>query len=241
MPMKMFTVLFLMLLAAAPAAADEAIAERLTQRLGELLPDNPVTSVRPAGVGGLYEVMLGTEVLYMTGDGRYLLRGDLMDLDARRNISEERRAEARVDSFKGVPAEQLIEFAPPNPRHVVYVFTDVDCTYCRRLHAEVEQLNARGVAVRYLAYPRAGPGSPTYRRTESVWCAPDRRQAMTDAKAGKPVPERSCDSPVQAQYDLGRTMGVEGTPTIILSNGRVVGGYVPADTLVRYVELGSQQ
>ena len=99
---------------------------------------------------------LGPEIVYMSKDGRFLFSGNLMDLKERRNLSEERRARARIQALEGVGVDHMIEFAPQDPKHVVYVFTDVDCTYCQRMHKEVQQLNAAGVAVRYLAFSACG-------------------------------------------------------------------------------------
>jgi len=223
--------------AAWPALADEALARRFSESLSTVLPEAQVTSVRETAVAGLYEVALGPKILYMSADGRYVFSGDLMDLQERRNLSDERRAEARVAGLR--EAAGAIEFAPPAPRHVIYVFTDIDCSYCRRLHQEVPELNAAGIAVRYLAFPRAGLDSDSYHKAVSVWCAADRRQALTDAKAGKAIPEARCDAPVQAQFRLGEAFGVRGTPAIYLENGDEIGGYVPAPRLIQILEGGS--
>jgi thiol:disulfide interchange protein DsbC len=130
----------------------------------------------------------------------------------------------------------MIVFSPASPKHTITVFTDIDCTYCRRLHNEVKQLNDLGVKVRYMAFPRAGAGSEPFSKAVSVWCAEDRQQAITDAKAGQPVPTKNCANPVQAQYEVGQTIGVRGTPAIILENGRMLPGYVPAPELVQQLD-----
>lgn len=227
--------------AATAATADEqALEQRFAERLKGVLPEVNITSVKPAPVPGLYEVMLGGQVLYMTEDGRHVVRGDVYDLDAQRNVTEDRRAEARLDAFAALGTESMIEFAPPGkPKHVVYVFTDVDCGYCRKMHSEIDQLTSAGVAVRYLAYPRAGIGSEAYDSMVSAWCAGDRQQALTDIKAGKPIPPATCDNPIDEHFRLGNVLGVQGTPTIILESGKELGGYAPAPQLIEILEAGS--
>lgn len=230
--------LLLTTFACTAAGVDKAVQEKIRQGLAGSLPNGKLDSIVASAIPGLYEVTVGPRVLYVSADGRYVLNGDLMDLKERRNLSEERRAQARVEAFSKVGRDQMIEFGPENPAHVLYVFTDIDCGYCRRLHAEVGELNEAGIAVRYLAFPRAGIGSESYDKFVSVWCSADRQQALTDAKAGKDISDASCDNPIAAHFALGEQMGVRGTPTIVLEDGEELGGYVPADQLKRILGGG---
>ncbi len=213
----------------------------LADRITKALPGIEVGAVTRSPVEGLYEVALEGDVVYISADGRYVLKGDLLDLDSKRNLSAEHRGQARLKALKAVPPDTLIEFAPKDIRHVLYVYTDVDCGYCRKFHQQVGDLNKAGIAVRYLAFPRAGLGTESFKKSVSVWCAKDRQQALTDAKAGKPVTPATCDNPVQSHYELGQRMGVQGTPTLITDTGEELGGYVPAQKLVQYFkdEAGS--
>ncbi len=226
---------------AAPGFAESLSEQDLSERVGKALPGIKVDSVTRSPVEGLYEVALEGDVVYISADGRYVLKGDLLELDSRRNLSAEHRGQARLQALKAVPPETMIEFAPADTRHVLYVYTDVDCGYCRKFHQEVGDLNKAGIAVRYLAFPRAGVGSESFKKSVSVWCAKDRQQALTDAKGGKPVAPTSCDNPVKRHYDLGQRMGVQGTPTLITDTGEELGGYVPAPKLVQFFkgETGS--
>ena len=230
---KILTPFLFTLLCASVAPADTARAERLRQAIAEVFPDVEVTRIEPSPVAGLYKVMLGTELLYLSEDGRYLLQGDLIDLGARVNLSEQERAAVRKQVLADVPASETIDFVPDAAQHTVYVFTDITCGYCRRFHLDVAELNERGVAVRYLAFPRAGPDSEAFADMESVWCATDANAAMTEAKRGDPIAPAQCDNPVQRQYELGLAVGVRGTPAIYLENGEELPGYVPPDTLLQ--------
>ncbi len=212
--------------------AKDIETEKISTLLKGIFPDAEITRIRKSPVSGLYEVMLGSEMMYVTENGRYLLRGDLFDIAQRRNLSEEQRSKTRSEILKKIPVSEMIEFKPNDVKHVVYVFTDIDCGYCRRLHRDVPALNNQGVAVRYLAFPRSGPGSMTFKHMESVWCATDRHQALSDAKFGKGVKPINCNNPVSSQYTLGKTLGVRGTPAIYLENGREIPGYMPPNKLL---------
>ena len=216
------------------SAAAPLTEKDLANRVGNALPGIEVGAITRSPVDGLYEVALEGDVVYISADGRYVLKGDLLELDSRRNLSAEHRGQVRLKALKAVPPETMIEFAPEDTRHVLYVYTDVDCGYCRKFHQQVGELNQAGIAVRYLAFPRAGVGSESFTKTISVWCAKDRQQALTDAKAGKPVSPATCDNPVKRQYELGQRMGVQGTPTVITDTGEELGGYVPAQQLVQF-------
>jgi thiol:disulfide interchange protein DsbC len=217
----------------AASAADEAA---LRAKLRAAIPDMEVTRIRESKIPGVFEVMFGTEVLYVSGDGRYLIQGDLLDLSERRNLSEETRSVARVTLLDKIPPEETIEFAPPRVEHTVYVFTDVSCGFCRRLHRDMPQLNRLGIAVRYLAFPRNGEDSQAFHDMESVWCAADRKTAITEAKLGHGVKEASCRNPVEKQYLLGQSLGVRGTPAIFRADGRLLSGYMPPEELLEALE-----
>jgi thiol:disulfide interchange protein DsbC len=214
-------------------AADANLEARFNERLHGVLPDVEVTDVREGPVAGLYEVELGADILYMSADGRYVVRGDVYDLDERVNITDQRRSAARAAVFKALAPGQTVDFVPANAKHTLFVYTDVDCTYCRRLHSEIQELMAGGIGVRYLAFPRAGLNSDGYRKSVNVWCANDPRQAMTQAKSGQTVADAECDNPVADQFELGKQMGVRGTPAVYSEDGQELGGYIPAGELIR--------
>jgi thiol:disulfide interchange protein DsbC len=186
-------------------------------------------SVRPAQVPGLYEVSIGGDTAYVSADGKYLIAGDLYEVDSRRNLTEANRMTARTKLLSKLDERDMIVFAPSTPaKHTITVFTDVECGYCRKLHGQIDELNKLGIRVRYVAYPRAGPGTDDWRKMEAVWCAKDRKQAITQAKLGQQVKSPNCGAtPVAKQYELGEQFAVRGTPAIFTSNGDYIGGYLP--------------
>lgn len=211
--------------------AGEDDIQRIKSTLSGLLPDTQPDAITESPVPGLYEVVFGPQIFYVSADGQFLFQGDLFDIKKNVNLTEEKRNAGRLAALNGVGEERMIIFAPKQPKHTITVFTDIDCGYCRKLHSEMDAFNNHGIAVRYLLYPRAGVDSQSYEKAVSVWCADDRHKALTDAKAGKDIPKKTCDNPVRDHMELGRTVGVRGTPTIILSDGRKLPGYIPADRL----------
>ena len=183
-------------------------------------------------VEGWYTVRSGAIVAYISGDGRYLLQGDLIDLEEQVNLSEATRNTARVDMLANVADDELIIFAPENPRHTVSVFTDIDCTYCRRLHSQIDEYMAEGIEVRYFLYPRSGPNTPSWAKAEEVWCADDQNDALTLAKLDQKFNSANCDASVlNTHYKLGQDVGLRGTPAIVLEDGTLLSGYLPPEQL----------
>ncbi len=199
----------------------------------------PVEAVRPSVVAGLYEVAHGGEVLYVTGDGRYAFTGDLFETEKGKNLTELRRSEARLAALKGVSDDDAIIFSPKTPRYTITVFTDVDCQFCRKLHSEIAEYNRLGVRVRYMFYPRSGPGTDSWRKAEVVWCSSNRQDALTRAKQGAEVEGKVCkNTPVARSYALGQELGIRGTPGIFTDRGEYLPGYYPpAQLLEKLKEL----
>jgi thiol:disulfide interchange protein DsbC len=215
--------------------ADDNI-EKLKQSLQKRMSEISITELKPAPIPGLYEMVFGTRVAYVSADGRYMIMGDLIDLDSRSNLTAKRRGALVLKSIDDLGEANMIILGPANPKRTLTVFTDVDCPYCARLHQEVPKLTQAGVKVRYLLYPRAGKGSETYRRSVAVWCAADRAKAFGIATSGGKLEMKSCSNPVDENIRLGKEVDVEGTPTIVLDDGRVLPGYAPAADLL--VALG---
>jgi thiol:disulfide interchange protein DsbC len=222
--------------AATPAAVDKSVRAALAA----LLPDATPTYIKPAPVAGFSEVGIDGRVFYLSNDGRYLFQGALVDVGRRENLTLLAEAGLRKTALAAVGRERRIVFAAAQPRHTVTVFTDIDCGYCRKLHDQIAEYNRLGISIEYLFYPREGIGSESFEKAVSVWCAPDRRLALTAAKAGQPLPRGTCSNPVTMDYDLGRRIGLDGTPAIYNANGRQIGGYVaPAEMLARLDELAA--
>ena len=210
-----------------PVQAAGDVPPALSARLQVLAPGMVPDHVVETSLSGMYEVRYGSIIVYLSGDGRFMLRGDLIDLDAGRNVTEAARRAVRAEAIGELGEAGMIVFAPESPKHIITVFTDVDCPYCARMHRQMADYNRLGIAIRYTAFPRAGDGSPTWEKMVSVWCADDQQGAMTDAKAGVAVAPASCENPVGEHYQTGQEIGVSGTPAIVLESGDLIPGYVP--------------
>ena len=202
--------------------------------LAKKLPDNvKPEELAATPIPGIYELTRGSEVGYVSSDGRYFFSGELHDLHTRANITESRKSETRRKKLAGVSEKDMIIYGPASAAHTITVFTDIDCSYCRRLHNDVAQLNQLGIRVRYLFYPRSGPGTDSWSKAESVWCASDRKEALDRAMRGQPVPAGKCDaSAVRRHFELGDAIGVDGTPGIFTKAGAYQPGYLPPQQML---------
>jgi thiol:disulfide interchange protein DsbC len=218
----------------AAAAPDASVQETLAARF----PGVEAENVRPTPVPGLWEVAVGAQVVYLSEDGRFLLRGELIDLMTSESLTDSRRAELVGQMTAKLDESRMVVFSPEKPRHTITVLTDIDCGYCRRFHREIDEYNQRGIKVRYLFYPLAGPGSPSWAKADAVWCSADRQDAMTRAKAGEEIkPKLPCENtPVTEHYQLAGQLGATGTPALLLSDGTLVPGYVPPDQLAAWLD-----
>lgn len=212
----------------------------IKQRLAKLAPQEQPDSIKPTAVQGLYEVMYGSEIFYLSADGRYVLQGTLLDLETNKNLTDFARTGIRKKLLKDLDESKMIVFSPKKPRHTLTVFTDIDCGYCRKLHAEMDQLNSYGIKVRYMMFPRTGVNTPAYQKAVNVWCAKDQQTSMTKAKAGQSVPQANCDNPVESQFLLGQQMGVTGTPALLMEDGTLMPGYRPAKDLAEMLDSMSK-
>lgn len=212
----------------------EATAKVLSDVLAKTFK-SPPDSIAESQIPGLYQVMYGTEVVYLSADAKYFISGDLLNLQTRENLSEVAQRSVRkkmVDDAKTT----AVTFKAKDEKHVLKVFTDIDCGYCAKLHREMDQINAKGITVEYLAFPRAGLGSPSYDKIVSVWCAEDQQGAMTKSKGRQPIEAKKCTNPVKQQYELGQALGVNGTPALLTESGQLIPGYMPADRLAAMLD-----
>lgn len=215
----------------------DSIVENIKAILVEAAPMSVPDLIRPSRVAGVYEVFYGTEVMYVSEDGRYVIQGQMIDLeDGKKNLTQEAANQARKAYLTQVLEQESISFGPEDPRYEVTVFTDIDCGYCRKLHNEIKQYADKGIMVNYLLFPRNGLEAESAKKSVSVWCSADRQAALTAAKQGETLEAAECDNPVAAHFEIGRKVGVSGTPSIMMPNGELLPGYVPAADLIRRLD-----
>lgn len=209
--------------------------QHVREQLGLLQPDLVIERIDKVSGSNLYQVQVGGgQFLYIDETAEFILHGQLYQVQGGNavNLTEQAKQVVTAELMRNVHAEDMVIFPAAETRASITVFTDVDCGYCQKLHTEVPALNEAGIEVRYLAWPRQGLSGSTYDTMASIWCADDRLTAMTRAKRRQSVAKASCKHPVDRQFALGQQIGVRGTPTIVLGNGELVSGYIPAAQLV---------
>jgi thiol:disulfide interchange protein DsbC len=225
--LRIFT-LFVTISAATQVSADD-IAE-LKQSLAKSLPQYEASHIEKTPIEGIYQVIIGGQVIYMTRDARYMIDGNLIDLSTKKNYTEDAMSGIRLSEIEKLGEDKMVVYTPENIKHTITVVTDIDCPYCRRLHNEMDQYMAGGVQVRYIFMPLKGKSD--FRTTVSVWCAKDRNEALDMAKAGAELEAKDCENPINEHLTVSRSLGVRGTPAIILQDGSMLPGYVPASKLI---------
>lgn len=228
-----FTALILFGLTCVTANADEAA---IRKALSQAMPNSKVDAVKPSVIKGLYEAAIGANIYYVSEDGKYLIQGRLVDIAARKDLTEEKLNGTRKLAIENMGKEDMIIFKAKIPKYTVTIFTDIDCGYCRKLHSELDQYSAQGITIQYLFYPRAGKGSDSYNKAISVWCADDRNAALTAAKKDKSIPVKTCDNPIDKHMKLAEDFDVKGTPMIVTESGNILPGYLPAKQLVEALD-----
>ena len=230
--MKFFSLLLFVssLLMASTVSAEVDDAEKLKQALAKTMPNVKATRITATPIEGLYEVIVGSQVVYMSVDARYMIEGDLFDLKTKTNVSEEAKSAIRLAVIDKLGADNMLVYKPEKVKNTITVVTDIDCPYCRRLHNEIPDYMENEIQVRYIFMPLKGAAD--MKKTVSVWCADDQQQALDTAKSGGKVEEKTCDNPIKNHMVVARELGVRGTPAILLEDGRLLPGYVPVNKLV---------
>jgi len=224
-----------------PVHADQAPPVDPRVEVAKKIPGSKVDDLRATPIPGIYEYTNGTEIAYVTADGKYAISGDLYDLKSSENLTEVRRREMRLKLLAGFPEDHMLIFGPKDPKYTVTVLTDVDCAYCRKLHSQIAEYNRLGVRVRYMLYPRTGPNTDSWTEAEQVWCSPDRNDAFTRATQGQELKAKACpNNPVASSYAMGKDFNLQGTPSIVLADGEMLDGYVPPDVLAQRLKEQTQ-
>lgn len=223
----------------AQSAEDMAWAEGLRNKLTKTLVAATNSSIEIVAIArtpfaGLVEVELNSgETLFTDEAGDFLVTGDLFETHETGliNLSAQAKQAKVVNWIAAVPEQEMIIFEPEQTKATITVFTDVDCTYCRRLHSEIADILDQGIRVRYMAYPRGGEASAAFPKMINVWCSDDRQRSLTQAKHGQDLPTRSCDNHVLEHYNIGNKVGISGTPALVLEDGSVIPGYLDSASL----------
>jgi thiol:disulfide interchange protein DsbC len=215
--------------------------EEIKLKIIKHIPRAVVTSVKQSAIPSLFHVDTNMGIIYMTHDGNYFIEGNLYGFTEQsiKNLTEAELDQKRKTVLAKQDPKKMIIFSPPKDKikSTITVFTDIDCGYCRKLHSHMKEMNELGIEVRYIAYPRAGIGSDSYAKYVSAWCSVNQQDALTKVKSGATIPPKTCDNPVKEQYELGVSLGIAGTPAIILTDGTLLPGYMPPEQLAKEIGI----
>lgn len=216
-------------------------SQAIIDGIKKLAPTVNISSANKSAITGVSEIILdsagGSEIYYITDDGKYLINGSIIETASRKDITEEKKSSIRKDIVDQFGKDKRIDYFPEDMKHHVTVYTDIDCGYCRKLHGEMQQYNDLGIGISYLLYPRSGVGSPSYDKAVTAWCAVDRNDAMTKSQNGVVLEPKQCDNPVEEHYASGRKIGVKGTPNIVTDSGLLLATYMPPEALLQRLTL----
>lgn len=216
------------------AASDATVVKALQTSLNASGIEETIVSAVPTSMEGIYWVSAeGLPSFFADKSGQHIIQGQIIAVGGEMpiDISAQLVANTAQQALKAVDKKDMIIYpAIGTTKSVVYAFTDADCGYCRKLHEEMADINARGIEVRYLAWPRSQESVP---KMQAIWCSEDRNAAMNQAKSGADIQAPSCQNPVLTQMALGNKLGVRGTPAIFTESGQQIGGYLPADQLAQ--------
>lgn len=240
--MKKLLLLAAVLSASSAIAVDDLVKYSMAlQKIAS--PATKVVAVSDTPIKGIKEILVdvgrGSEVMYISEDGKYLVNGTMFDIDNRVDLTDAKKVQMRKDVMKEFGKGDTIDFFPEEGKMTshVTIFTDIDCGYCRKLHADMQGYNDLGIGVSYLFFPRAGLNSASYDKAVNVWCASNKQEAMTMSKAGELVQPKACDNPIASHYKAGVTAGVKGTPAIVLDDGTMMPGYLPPAQLKQRMDM----
>jgi thiol:disulfide interchange protein DsbC len=213
-------------------------ANSIVAQLTSKFPQIQISKVQRAPVSGFYQVIAGGDILYVSNNAEHLFVGDLLAINrpVQTNLTEEVRKESRLAVLKDLSEKDMVVYNPKsgNPDYTVTVFTDIDCGYCRKFHQELNSYLDQNIKIRYLSFPRAGIGSDSYNKAKTVWCAEDRNKVMDEAKLNndfKAATDLCATDAIDKSMELVRKLGLNGTPALLLDDGTLLPGYMPASAL----------
>jgi thiol:disulfide interchange protein DsbC len=214
----------------------------IQSKLNKLNSNWHINAIEKSPLENFYRVNIsGGKILYYSDTTDYFFEGSLYKNTENQiaNITELNTKAMRKTLISEIDVESAIIYQPKGEiKAVVYAFIDVDCGACRELHKQTEEMTELGIEVRYLAYPRAGLSSETYRKMTTAWCTNDRKKSIDDLMINIRAPVNLCkESPVSRHFNMGQSMGLRGTPGIVLMDGTLLHGFRTANKLAKELSI----
>ena len=216
--------------------------EDVKKNIQKILPAGfEINFIEESEVPNFYVVnVLNNQILYVSDDYKFVFAGDLIGIrdDGIVSINNKYKTKFTQKVISTIKAEESIDFVSKNERHRIKVFTDISCAYCRLFHSEIEKYLDKGITVQYLGFPRDGLEGEVFKNMQSAWCSNNRKESLTKLKLGEEFKKELCQNPIKEHFRIGSLIGITGTPTIVLDDGRKFSGYIPADDLIELIDNG---
>ena len=237
--MKKIIFVFLFIISCSQIENDSS--QLIEEQLSKVIPiELNIDSIKESQLPNFYEVILSDgSFFYVEKGGQYLVLGDIFKIKNEElvNLSREKNYSKAKDMLQKIDEKSLIKFSPKEIKYKVYVFTDVDCGFCRKFHNQISSYLDQGIQVNYLAFPRSGTDSDTYKKMSTAWCSPNRQEVLTGLKKDKDFEQIDCeDNPIKTHFELAKSIDIQGTPTIISQSGFTIPGYIEAKELIEYLK-----
>ena len=231
-PLQWLSVLMALMLSMT-AQADDGL-DSMEKRLKDMYPATRIERVQTSEIPALFEVTMGKNTAYTDATGRYFVFGHLFDMKTQRDLTAERMEKQQRIDFGQLPLGDAIKTVRGNGERVLALFSDPDCPYCKRLEAELDKLS--NVTLYTFPYPLEGLHPEAVDKSIAVWCAPDRARAWSDLlRSGKAPASRKCENPIQRNIQLAQRLGIQGTPTMVSADGRLLSGAAPGDRIEQWL------
>ena len=229
-------IILILLLSTSIFAGVADIKKSLEPLFGNIVESNIIKTE----LQGISEVITTNPIgsFFVSNDGKYIIQGDIINIKKRKILATSKRIDVlKKELISSINDKDKIIFKAKNKKHIVNVFTDVDCPFCAKLHANMQQMNDLGITIKYLASPLAGLHPLAQTKMEKIWCAKDSVKAMDEYKRYRKVPDsKKCKNPVASQLKIAQQLGVNGTPSLFLENGENIAGYLSAKALLSRLE-----
>lgn len=218
-----------------PLENNHSTLAAVKQKLFDLLGENTQFSVEPYN-NELRLVTTQNHTFFASPDGKYLYLGQVIDTESKIDLTELVKQQQRVTLIKTLPRDALLSYQASNEQHVITIFTDIDCPFCRKLHENIDELNRQGITIDYVMIPRGKVGSSAFEKTAAALCARNPQEAMNQAmQVGhyQGNVTNVCENNLVTQQQLAQRFGFSATPTILLQNGEAISGLIKTDELLQ--------
>ena len=214
--------------------------EEIERNIQKILPSGfEINFIEQSEVPNFYVVnVLNNQILYVSHDYKFVFAGDLIGIQDEGivSINDKYKTKFTQKLISTIKPGESIDFISEKERYRIKVFTDVSCAYCRLFHSEIEEYLEKGITIQYLGFPRDGLEGKVFNNMQSAWCSNNKKQSLTKLKLGEEIKKELCQNPIREHFRIGSLIGITGTPTIVLNDGRKFSGYIPADQLIKLIE-----